>query len=168
MAKEAGCPDFDWCQIVNVPAPVMPQPAPTAPASPATTNPMGDYDPTSFNGQAAAYEDIEESVYITGSTELDRLREIAGTQVVSEAGGIPEIKASSKAAAIAIAQKKGVKQFRFCGKYKVQVAKKPKPVKPQPVMPQPAPTTPETPVTTNPMGDFDPTAFSGDFTRVRR
>ena len=139
MARKAGCPDFDWCQIVNVPTPVQPQPAPTAPAGPVSTNPMGDYDPTSFNGQPAAYyEDIEESVYVVGSTELDRVREIAGTQIFSEAGVIPEIKASSKAAAIAIAQKKGVKQFRFCGKYKVQAGKKP-----QPVQPQPAPAKPQ-------------------------
>jgi hypothetical protein len=76
-------------------------------------------------------------VYVVGSTELDRVREIAGTQIFSEAGGIPEIKASSKAAAIAIAQKKGVKQFRFCGKYKVQAAKKPRPVQPQPAPAKP-------------------------------
>jgi hypothetical protein len=167
MAKKAGCPDFDWCQIVNVPGPVMPQPVQAAPA---TTNPMGDFDPTAFNGQAAAYEEGYESDNYILEDELNRVREIAGTQIVQElgppkTGAIPEIKAASKQAAIAIAQKKGIKQFRFCGKYKVQAAKTKPVVKPDrppvspPVMPQPKAT--QDFITTNPMGDFDPTQFSG-------
>lgn len=133
MAKAAECPEFDWCQIVKVPG-QGPSPTPPGGAGITTTNPMGDFDPTAFSGQAAAYEDIAESV---GSDELDRVREIAGTQVVAEAGAIPEIKASSKAAAIAIAQKKGIKVFRFCGKYKVQAAKRqaPSPTPPGPKKP---------------------------------
>jgi hypothetical protein len=170
MARKAGCPDFDWCQIVNVPGPVMPQPAPEAPA---TTNPMGDYDPTAFNGNPAAYEEGYESDNYILEDELNRVREIAGTQIVQElgppkTGAIPEIKAASKQAAIEIAQKKGIKQFRFCGKYKVQAGKKTRPVEPpKPPLPPTVVSAPE-PVTTNPMGDFDPTAFSGDFTRARR
>jgi hypothetical protein len=100
------------------------------------------------------------------------MREIAGTQVVQElsppktGGTIPEIKAASKEAAIEIARKKGITKFKFCGKYKVQAAKKPKQTAtPKPVSPPVVGKGEKLQgVTTNPMGDFDPTAFSGDFT----
>lgn len=77
-------------------------------------------------------------------------------------GTIPEIKASTKEKAIEIARKQGIKVFRFCGKYGTNLAKK-KPPKKQDVTPVPK-KQPVQGVTTNPMGDFDPTAFSGDFT----
>lgn len=118
MAKQAECPDFEWCQIVNVQTPA---PMPSAP-TPSVSNPMGDFDPTAFSGNQVR----------EGDEELDRIREIAGTNVVQEAGGeIPEIKASSKEAAMAIAVKKGIKQFRYCGKYKVQDNKQRPAPKPQ-------------------------------------
>jgi hypothetical protein len=41
-------------------------------------------------------------------------------------GTIPEIKASSKQKAIEIARQKGIKVFRFCGKYGTNLAKKKK------------------------------------------
>lgn len=118
MAKQAGCDDFDWCQIVTVPGQGGSQVDPwfNAPG-------MGTGSVVTPDGKPTFKE----------SDELDRIREIAGTQVVYEAdaaalaasgkGGIPEIKAGSKEAAIAIAQKKGIKQFRFCAKYKVKAAK---------------------------------------------
>jgi hypothetical protein len=145
MAKKAGCPDFDWCQIVTVPGPtIAPKPTPTAPA-PITTNPMGDFDPTVFNGQAATYEEGYESDNYILEDELNRVREIAGTQVVQElsppkaGNAIPEIKASSKQAAIEIARKKGITRFRFCGKYKVQASKKVQPnIAPKPSVTAPA------------------------------
>ena len=157
IAKKAECPDFDWCQIVTVP---QVDTKPTAP-SPVTTNPMGDVDPTAFSGDFTKVR--EEDSFVPGSEELARILEIAGRTVVYEAD-TPEIKAPSKQAAIEIAKKKGITRFKFCGKYKVQASKtKPKP-RPQV---DTKPTAPS-PVTTNPMGDVDPTAFSGDFTKVRR
>lgn len=144
MAKQAGCPDFDWCQIVRVPG-QGPSPTPIRKPDFVTTNPMGDFDPTSFNGQAAAREDIEleESAFVLGDIDLDRIREIAGTQVLEmsppmpggrvPSGSIPEIKASSKEAAIAIARKKGIKVFKFCGKYKVQAKKRGQGPSPTPI-----------------------------------
>jgi hypothetical protein len=176
LAKQSECPEFGWCQIVDVPGQApSPQPAPT----PGVSNPMGDFDPTDFSGDftggtkreaiGSEEEELEESEFrVPESAELHRMREIAGTQVVHEAGGkgIPEIKAPSKQAAIEIARKKGIKRFRFCGQYKVKAGKKgqapsPRPTPKPPVVP---PKTPVQGVTTNPMGDFDPTAFSGDFT----
>jgi hypothetical protein len=184
MAKKAGCPDFDWCQIVTVPGPTIATKPKVEPPlgqfsvpRPTTTNPMGDFDPTAFNGQAATYEEGYESDNYILEDELNRVREIAGTQIVQElkppkAGGtIPEIKAASKQAAIEIAQKKGITQFRFCGKYKVQAAKKVQPnIAPKPKVEPPLAQlkAPAQPTTTNPMGDFDPTSFSGDFTRANR
>jgi hypothetical protein len=170
MAKQAGCPDFDWCQIVTVPASNI-EPKPSSVPAPVTTNPMGDADPTAFNGQAAAYyeEGYEYDNYIL-EDELNRVREIAGTQIVQELGppktgvAIPEIKAASKQAAIEIARKKGITQFRFCGKYKVQAAKKTRPVQP-PVEPKPSVKTKQDYTISNPMGDADPTAFSGNQVR---
>jgi hypothetical protein len=140
MAKKAGCPDFDWCQIVTVPtAPV------TAPQGKVDwtgqSDPLGGdmQNPMSFapNSNFGAEEGYESDGYIL-EDELVRVREIANTQVV-EAAGLPEIKAGSKAKAIEIARKKGIARFKFCGKYKVTSAKQqpgnvaPKPErKPQP------------------------------------
>lgn len=207
MAKAAECPEFDWCQIVRVPGQ---GPSPTPPGG---TIPYGMANPgdrkydvrDNAAGRAQAGlasmiedEELEESAYVAGDVELDRIREIAGTQVLE--GGwipgtpkydpqrigdidpntgkpdfrkpaqdtsqptkeIPEIKASSKAAAIEIARKKGIKVFKFCGKYKVQDAKRqaPSPTPPGP-KPKPKPKPQQDFITSNPMGDFDPTAFSG-------
>lgn len=119
MAKQSGCPEFDWCQIVNVGG------QGATPADNWFNAPgMGTGSVVTPNGKPTFATPVKESEQlIQSSEELDRFREIAGTQVIEAAGGIPEIKASSKEAAIAIAQKKGLKQFRFCGKYKVQAAK---------------------------------------------
>jgi hypothetical protein len=113
------------------------------------------------NSNFGAEEGYESDEHIL-EDELNRVREIAGTQVV-EAGQIPEIKAGSKQAAIEIARKKGITRFKFCGKYKVQASKKPVApnVAPKPVRPVPPKAEPQDFVTTNPMGDFDPTQFSG-------
>jgi len=66
MARKAGLKKFKWCQckeyMVKDAPPVKPTPSPTPvpkPVVPATTdfvttNPMGDFDPTQFSGQAAA------------------------------------------------------------------------------------------------------------------
>jgi len=70
MAKKAGLKKFKWCQckeyLVKDAPPVKPIPSPTPVPKPVpkpvvpttndfvTTNPMGDFDPTQFNGQAAA------------------------------------------------------------------------------------------------------------------
>ena len=73
---------------------------------------------------------------------------------------IPTIEAPTFSQAYAKAKKMGLKKFKWCGIYAVKDA-----VRPQPVPPKPKPTPePVQGVTTNPMGDFDPTAFSGDFT----
>ena len=239
LARKSGCETFDWCQIVKVPG-QAPTPTPQ-PVQGVTTNPMGDFDPTAFSGDftgGTKREDVEleEAAFIPGSEEIDRIREIAGTQIVEDTladiarsqgltlgkpkdpktkcagcgipfeqhgsvkhpfmykeggqaatpgrigdidpntgkppvgpkpqnttpGAIPEIKASSKEKAIEIARQKGIKVFRFCGKYGTNLAKK-KPPKKQDVTPVPK-KQPVQGVTTNPMGDFDPTAFSGDFT----
>jgi hypothetical protein len=75
----------------------------------------------------AAYQEKLAEQQIPAAEGLDRIREIAGTQVVMElnpnAGGIPEIKAGSKEKAIEIARKKGIKTFKFCGRYKVKAGK---------------------------------------------
>lgn len=215
LARKSGCDTFDWCQIVRVPG----QGPTPAPATPSVTNPMGDFDPTDFSGDfTRVREDVEleESVFIPGSEEIDRIREIAGTQVVEQniadlareqglsmgkpkdpntkctacgrtyaehvnpdgtskvrhpffykAEGssgqaqtpattastpaapaktnqdtIPEIKASTKEKAIEIARKKGIRVFRFCGKYKVELAKKKKPAQATTPLPATAPTKP--------------------------
>ena len=133
MAKDAECPDFDWCQIVEVPG-QGPTPNPTGKVDfVGQQTPLGGdaQNPMSFapNSNFGAEEGYESDAYIL-EDELNRVREIAGTQVVQElgppktGGAIPEIKAASKQAAIEIARKKGIKKFKFCGKYKVQ-AKKP-------------------------------------------
>lgn len=149
LAKKSGCQTFDWCQIVKVPG-TGPKPKPT----PQTVqmpdlNPMGD-----FTGY---YNDIpvnEDESLIPGSAEIARMREIAGTEVVQEAGELPQIKAPTKQAAIAIAQKKGLKAFKYCGKYKVQDAKGGTGPKPRPNPPAPAATTTVDMPDLNPMGDF--------------
>jgi len=129
MARKAGCPDFDWCQIVSVPGQTAtPKPSGQKVDFTGQATPLGGNaeNPMSFapNSNFGAEEGYESDEYIL-EDELNRVREIAGTQVVLEAGAdIPEIKAANKQAAIEIARKKGIKRFRFCGKYKVQ-AKKP-------------------------------------------
>lgn len=127
MARQAGCPDFDWCQIVTVPGQAA-TPVPGKVDYLGQASPLGGdaQNPMSFaaNSNFGAEEGYDSDGYIL-EDELNRVREIAGTQVVvSEAGAIPEIKAASKQAAIEIARKKGITRFRFCGKYKVK-AKKP-------------------------------------------
>lgn len=71
---------------------------------------------------------------------------------------IPTIEAPTFSQAYAQAKKKGLKKFKWCGVYAV---KDRQPMSP-PVRPQPAPVpAPVQGVTTNPMGDFDPTSFNG-------
>jgi len=85
LARKSGCDTFDWCQIVRVPG-QAPTPKPE-PVQGVTTNPMGDFDPTAFSGDfTRVREDIEleESAFIPGSEEVDRVREIAGTQIVEQ------------------------------------------------------------------------------------
>jgi hypothetical protein len=136
MARQAECPDFDWCQIVTVPGQAA-TPVPGKVDFTGQATPLGGdaENPMSFapNSNFGAEEGYESDGYIL-EDELNRVREIAGTQVVQElsppktGGAIPEIKAASKQAAIEIARKKGITKFKFCGKYKVQAAKKPKQV----------------------------------------
>jgi len=57
MAKKAGLKKFKWCQCKEYMVKDAPAPKPAltpAPNNFVTTNPMGDYDPTQFSGQAAA------------------------------------------------------------------------------------------------------------------
>ena len=107
LARKSGCDTFDWCQIVRVPG-QAPTPKPE-PVQGVTTNPMGDFDPTDFSGDftkprkqwnrqkgergsapgselppAAESIDLEEAAFIPGSEEIDRIREIAGTQIVEQ------------------------------------------------------------------------------------
>lgn len=169
IAKDAGCPDFDWCQIVEVPG-QAPSPQPT-PVQGVTTNPMGDFDPTDFSGDFTRVredQELEQESFVPELSDIHRMREIAGTQIQeAEKGGIPEIKAPNKQAAIEIAKKKGIKKFRFCGKYKVKAGGQAPSPRPKPPVVPPKKREPVQGVTTNPMGDFDPTSFSGDFTRPR-
>ena len=122
MAKKAECPEFDWCQIVNVPEQ-------GAKPSDAWFNApgMGTGSVVTPTGKPNLPTVKEEEQQIPAAEGLDRIREIAGTQVVMElnpnAGGIPEIKAGSKEKAIEIARKKGIKTFKFCGRYKVKAGK---------------------------------------------
>jgi hypothetical protein len=78
---------------------------------------------------------------------------------------IPTIEAATFSQAYAQAAKQGLKKFKWCGIYAVKA-------KPRPVMPQPKPPIKPNPpngyyvpkqdyTVTNPMGDFDPTAFNG-------
>ncbi len=72
---------------------------------------------------------------------------------------IPTIEAPTFSQAYAQAKKQGLKKFKWCGVYAVKDK-----VRPQPVPPRPKPRPPEATQdfqVTNPMGDFDPTAFSG-------
>ena len=120
MARKAECPEFDWCQIVNVPEQGGKTSDPwfNAPG-------MGTGSVVTPNGKPT-FAPVKEDEQLIPSTEgIDRMREIAGTDVIKEAGGIPEIKAGSKEKAIEIARKKGIKTFKYCGKYKVKAATKP-------------------------------------------
>ena len=122
IAKKAACPEFDWCQIVTVPAPGSNTSDPwfNAPG-------MGTGSVVTPNGKPTFAPVKENEQLIPAAEGLDRMREIAGTQVVMElnpnSGNIPEIKAGSKEKAIEIARNKGIKTFKFCGKYKVQAGK---------------------------------------------
>lgn len=212
LARKSGCDTFDWCQIVRVPG-QAPTPAGKIPYG--SANPFNrEFDvPDTPAGRAQAGlasmiedEELEESAFIPGSEELDRIREIAGTDVVEDTladlnrkagvvmgkpknpetkcttcgtaykdhnfrhpftykpsedkgsgqaqtpapakpapapsaapGEIPEIKASSKEKAIEIARKRGIKVFRFCGKYGTQLAKKKKPQQAQTPVPSEKP-----------------------------
>lgn len=113
MAAQAGCDDFEWCQIVTVPGQGAMQ-------GDAWFNAPG-----MGTGSVVTRDGKPTFAPVRESDELDRIREIAGTQVVeASAGGIPEIKAATKEKAIEIAMKKGIQRFRFCSKFKVQAAKK--------------------------------------------
>lgn len=118
MARKAECPEFDWCQIVNVPEQ-------GAKPSDAWFNApgMGTGSVVTPNGKPAPAAVKEDEQLIPSADGLDRMREIAGTDVIKEAGEIPEIKAGSKEKAIEIARKKGIKTFKYCGKYKVKAGK---------------------------------------------
>jgi len=122
IAKKAACPEFDWCQIVTVPSPGSNTSDPwfNAPG-------MGTGSVVTRNGKPT-FAPVKENEQLIPATEgLDRMREIAGTQVVMElnpnSDSIPEIKAGSKEKAIEIARNKGIKTFKFCGKYKVQAGR---------------------------------------------
>ena len=122
IAKKAACPEFDWCQIVTVPSPGSNTSDPwfNAPG-------MGTGSVVTRNGKPT-FAPVKENEQLIPATEgLDRMREIAGTQVVMELNpnsySIPEIKAGSKEKAIEIARTKGIKTFKFCGKYKVQAGR---------------------------------------------
>lgn len=154
MAKDAGCTDFDWCQIVDVgggaPSP-MPSKDPwySAPGMGQGSVVTRDGKPT-FATPKEEVELDENEFIIPETSEIHRMREIAGTQVVEAdktSTGTPEIKAASKEAAIEIAKKKGIKRFRFCGKYKVQAGKGGRAPSPQPAPAQ----VPSAAVVGNPM-----------------
>jgi hypothetical protein len=86
---------------------------------------------------------MAEQFMIPRNSELDRWIEIAGTEVIYEAGAtVPEIRAGNKQKAIEIARKRGLMVFRFCNKFKVQTGKKRK----TDVAPSPKPSAPSTPV----------------------
>jgi len=140
MARKAECPDFEWCQIVNVPG-QAPTPVPKPQGKVdfvGQQTPLGgdSENPMSFapNSGFGAEEGFESDGYIL-EDELDRVREIAGTQVVMNEADIPQIKAATKEKAIEIARKKGIKKFRFCGKYGTNLAKN----KPPKQLPTPEP-----------------------------
>lgn len=111
MAKQSGCDTFDWCQIVTVPQEQGGLPAGdkwySAPG-------MGTGSVVTPTGKPPG---VQES-------ELNAVLKSAGLETITEAPGeIPEIQAANKQAAIAQARKQGIKQFRFCSKYKVQAGK---------------------------------------------
>jgi hypothetical protein len=120
MARQAECPDFEWCQIVTVPGE-----AATPAGDPWFSAPgMGKGSVVTRDGKPT-FANVKEEEVVIEDPELDRIREIAGTQVVAEANEVPEIKASSKDKAIEIARKKGIKRFKWCGKFKTNLSKKP-------------------------------------------
>lgn len=143
LAKQSGCDEFDWCQLVTVPTQA-------GTATPTQQNRQWNWqkgeltnEPGSDLPPAAESIELEESSFVPGSLELDRIREIAGTAVIEQTTSgnqVPEIKAATKQQAIEIARKKGIKTFRFCGKYKVQNAPAKKPPQPQPAKPAQKPT----------------------------
>lgn len=170
LARKSGCSEFNWCQIVDVPGTA---PKPSEPERPATHIAPWVVGPgASMPGTTQQQQDFldavamgnmgSESIEHQGTVLEDELGAVLRLgSVVHEAAGIPEIKAPTKQTAIAIAQKKGIKRFRYCGRYGTKLGKggtapmptpRPKP-QPQP-KPQPAaPTTQEFP-NVNAMGDF--------------
>jgi hypothetical protein len=167
-AKQGGCGNFEWCQIITVPE-TTPQTAqgwearsgqntgggaavgnpnitaqgrksgatqaPNVPFQKATG-----YTPSPEEAQAIIdngqpndiqrYGGLDALKKISGQQtvkedELARWRKIAGLKEADTASlptsgnDLPEIKASSKSAAIDQARKKGIKRFRWCSMYKV-------------------------------------------------
>jgi len=147
-AKQGGCSDFEWCQIIDVPniAPMPSKPADKKvdwlgqadPLGGTMANPMGFGANSNFGA-----ESLDDRAALLENEELNRWRKIAGLKEAESktgspapaAGGdLPEIKAASKSAAIAQARKKGIKRFRWCSMYKVTDAKK----KPPNIAPMPS------------------------------
>jgi len=156
-AKQGGCSDFEWCQIIDVPniAPMPKQDKPVgipiAPYVPGITGGKGGDMPNISQSQADALslaaaggmgaESIHYQQTMLENEELNRWRKIAGLNELrppnpapapAAGGDLPEIKAASKSAAIAQAQKKGIKRFRWCSMYKVADAKKRPNIAPMP------------------------------------
>jgi hypothetical protein len=142
-AKQGGCGDFEWCQIITVPDNIAPMPSKPAdkkvdylgqadPLGGTMANPMSFAANSNFGA-----ESIDASTDMLENEELNRWRKIAGlkeadSSPVSGGGDLPEIKAGSKSAAIAQARKKGIKRFRWCSTYKVTDAKKKPNIAPMP------------------------------------
>jgi len=145
-AKQGGCSDFEWCQIIDVPniAPMPSKPADQkvdwlgqqTPLGGTMDNPMS-FAPSSNFGA----ESLDDQAALLENEELNRWRKIAGLNELrppnpapapAAGGDLPEIKAASKSAAIAQAQKKGIKRFRWCSMYKVADAKKRPNIAPMP------------------------------------
>jgi len=156
-AKQGGCGEFEWCQIIDVPniAPMPKQDKPVgipiAPYVPGITGGKGGDMPNISQSQADALslaaaggmgaESIHYQQTMLENEELRRWRKIAGLKEAdskagspapSAGGDLPEIKAASKSAAIAQAAKKGIKRFRWCSMYKVTDAKKKPNIAPMP------------------------------------
>ena len=141
-AKQGGCGDFEWCQIITVPDNIAPMPKQDQKKTDwlGQENPLGGTmdNPMSFaaNSNFGA-ESLDSTADMLENEELNRWRKIAGLNEaapspVSGGGDLPEIKAGSKSAAIAQAQKKGIKRFRWCSMYKVTDAKKKPNIAPMP------------------------------------
>jgi hypothetical protein len=142
LARKSGCPDFEWCELVKI-QDVAPSPQPQVPNPPSTvfnvdSNKGNPGDVTSVH-QGSSLPPMPENLMIPRNLDLDRMIEIAGTEVIYEAGSqVPEIRAGNKQKAIEIARKRGLKVFRYCNKFKVAVDKKKKQdVAPSPQVPNP-------------------------------
>ena len=140
-AKQGGCSDFEWCQIIDVPniAPMPSKPADKKVDYLGQSDPLGGTmaNPMSFasNSNFGA-ESVQNQQDMLENEELNRWRKIAGLKEAAPgpvaSGDLPEIKAASKSAAIAQAKKKGIKRFRWCSMYKVTDAKKKPNIAPMP------------------------------------